>query len=113
MAIGAFEVVDLRPAGVIDTGYEVDIVVTGPAGGLRGSRQPGIGLSRSVVWIVAGLTPKNVGGIHGRGPVVNRVHETDNLIWLAGLHAGQRTAIVNLMDEHLHVERIAGVGIGV
>ena len=43
--------------------------------------------------------------------VVDRLTEADDLVRGSGLHAGQVGAHVDLVDHHLHVHRVAGVGI--
>jgi hypothetical protein len=57
-------------------------------------------------------TAAAVGRELDRRPVRDRIVETDNEVLAARLHAGQVGAVVQLVDEHLHIHGVAAAGIG-
>ena len=97
---GALIVVHLRQVHVVQAGGEVDVVVAGAAGRAAGIGQPVVGLRRAVLRVVAGLAVARIGDgsgirrIHHGGPVAVAVEAVD-LVRRAGLHAGQRGAVVD------------------
>jgi hypothetical protein len=44
--------------------------------------------------------------------IVDRLAESDDLIGVAGYHAGETGAPMDLVNEHLHVHGVAGIRIG-
>ncbi len=112
MASGAGGIAGFGAGGMIGARGEVYVVVARSAGGARRIGEPGIGLRRAVFGIVAGLAAADVGGVDHGGEVAHRVLEADNLVRLSALHAGQRAAHVDLVDEDLEIEGIAGVRVG-
>ncbi len=85
--IDALAVVDLGTAGVVGAGGKIHVVVAGAAGRARRLRQPGVGLGRAVIGIVAGLAAQDISRINHRGPIVHGVLKPDNLVWGSGLDA--------------------------
>src|ERR1019366_521745 len=113
VALGALAVVHLGQVDVVQAGGEVDVVVASSASGAAGVGEPVIGLRSTGnldIFVAKRAAPGSEGRNHGR-PVGYHIVETDDLVGLTGDHAGKLAAHVDFVDEHLHIHRVAGIGI--
>ena len=108
----ALVVADLRPAGMIGAGGEIDIVVAGAASHPSRPREVSRRLRGAGVLLVAHFAAARVGRMHDGREVGHASLKADDLIRVACLDAGQFGAHVDLMDHHRQVDRVAGIGIG-
>ena len=134
MAVGALSVIGLKSAGVVGSGSEIEIVVTGPAGSAAGCRKESFGLRGdagfSGAWrgartrrnagglAVANFATAGIGGIDDRRKIVDGIHVANHLVRDAGSgrgahHGRQLGAHVDFMKEDLGVQRVTGSRIGV
>src|ERR1019366_5525714 len=90
VALGALAVVHLGQVDVVLAGGEVNVVVAGSASGAAGVGEPVIGLRSAGdldIFVAKRAAPRVGGQNHGR-PVGYHIVETDDLVGLAGDHAG-------------------------
>ena len=114
VAAGARRVVGLGARDVVVAGDPVDVVVAGPARGPGRVAVPDIRLGNDLPgWIGRHVARGAVADVLwvGHGREVGSPPAADDHVRVAGLHAGKVLAHVNLVDHHLHVDGVAGVGV--
>src|SRR5215472_1017930 len=103
MAGSAEIIVELRSAGVILARSEVDIIMARATSYTRWLRQVCRRLRSLGGLRVACFTVPYIGRVDHRRPVGDGLVESNDLVWLSGLHARQAQTHVNLVNHDFQI----------